>query len=63
MTRFENIGVARQYEAKNKREAEREFERSCDFCCNRGMHIECTGCCINFAHDLMVNYFDTKRKA
>jgi hypothetical protein len=29
--------------------------------------VDCTwsvpGCAIEFAHDLMVNYFDTKRKA
>ncbi len=41
MTKFENIGVARQYESRNAQEAKREFERSCNFCCNRGMHMEC----------------------
>lgn len=41
MTKFENIGVARQYQAKNKNEANKHFERSCDMCCTRGMHLEC----------------------
>lgn len=41
MTKFENIGVARQYEARNLKEAERAFELSCNLCCNRGMHLEC----------------------
>jgi hypothetical protein len=41
MTKFESVGVARQYEARNKYEAERAFERSCNMCCTRGMHLEC----------------------
>ena len=57
MTKFENIGVAHQYESRNIKEANKEFERSCNFCCNNGMHIECKCCCIAFAHDVMENYF------
>lgn len=41
MTKFENIGVARQYQSRNKHEADKQFERSCDMCCCRGMHLEC----------------------
>lgn len=45
MTKFENIGVARQYQARNKKEADRAFEFSCNLCCNRGMHLECPRLC------------------
>ena len=41
MTKFESIGVALQYEARNKHEAKRIFESSCNMCCSRGMHIKC----------------------
>lgn len=41
MTKFESIGVARQYAAKNLKEAKWEFDCSCTTCCLKGMHIEC----------------------
>ena len=41
MTKFESIGVARQYESRNAKEAKRAFENSCNYCCINGIHIEC----------------------
>ena len=41
MTKFESVGVARQYEARNLNEAKMEFERSCATCCIKGIHLEC----------------------
>lgn len=45
MTKFESIGVARQYEASNIKEANRNFECSCDICCMHGIHLECPRLC------------------
>ena len=61
MTKFESIGVARQYEATSINQAKKEFARSCDFCCTRGIHLECLGCSISFTHNLVMDYF-AKRK-
>ena len=41
MTKFESVGVARQYEARNLNEANKAFERSCNCCCSKGIHLEC----------------------
>ena len=41
MTRFEQIGVDRQYDANNINEATREFQNSCNRCCSKGMHLDC----------------------
>lgn len=45
MTKFESVGVARQYETRTPKEANMAFERSCATCCIRGMHIECPRLC------------------
>lgn len=45
MTKFESIGVARQYEARNLNEAKKAFECSCATCCIRGIHLECPRLC------------------
>lgn len=62
MTKFESIGVARQYESRNIREAKMQFERSCNFCCNCGMHLECPGCSIAFAHEVISTYFVARKQ-
>lgn len=61
MTKFENIGVERQYASRSLREAKREFESSCSACCIKGIHLECLGCSIAFTHELMIGYFSNKR--
>ena len=63
MTKFEQIGINRQYDAASIEEANKTFARSCECCCNRGMHIDCDKCGIAFAHSLVVASFEEKEKA
>lgn len=60
MSKFEQVGINYQYEAKTKEEASRSLRYSCRCCCERGMHIECDRCGIAVAHDLVVAAFDSK---
>lgn len=58
MTKFEQIGINYQYDARTKEEANRSFKYSCECCCNRGMHIECERCAIACVHNLVVASFE-----
>lgn len=60
MTKFENIGVLYQYEARNKHEANKSFEHSCKCCCEKGMRIECDRCAIAHTHSMIIAYFDDR---
>ena len=57
MTRFEEIGVERQYGSTNPREAVRNYERSCKICCERGVCLNCQRCSIPMAHRSMMQTF------
>ena len=61
MTAFEQKGVDKQYYAQNLYEANKRFEKSCDFCSTRGRHTDCDRCKIAFVHEIMVDYFNTKQ--
>lgn len=54
MTRFEEIGVERQWDSTNPWQAEKQKEISCKLCVNKGLRIECTRCHIEAAHDLVL---------
>ena len=58
MTKFETIGVNRQYESETVREANKAFNHSCNCCCNRGMKIDCDKCSIAFVHSLVIACFN-----
>lgn len=58
MTKFEQIGINHQYEARNKDEANKSFARSCECCCKKGVRIECDRCAIANTHTLIVAYFE-----
>ena len=58
MTKFEQIGINYQYDARTKEEANRSFKYSCECCCNRGMHIECERYAIACVHNLVVASFE-----
>ena len=58
MTKFEQMGINYQYDARTKEEANRSFKYSCECCCNRGMHIECERCAIACVHNLVVASFE-----
>ena len=51
MTKFEQIGVERQYDSVTTYESNRNFSISCNICCRRGLHIECDRCAIAVAHE------------
>ena len=58
MTKFENIGVERQFESETAAEANQNFRHSCDVCCTRGMKIECVKCAIAHVHNEIITCFD-----
>lgn len=58
MTKFEQIGVNMQYEAPDKQTALQKFSRSCECCCNKGLHIDCDRCVIETVHKLVVASFE-----
>lgn len=60
MTRFEQIGVDKQYYSKDINEANKSFERSCTHCATRGMHLDCERCRISYVHNIMEDYFKSK---
>ena len=59
MTKFEQIGVQYQHDARDKCEAARSFRYSCRVCCDRGMRIECDRCAIAITHAATVAAMDT----
>ena len=60
VTKFEQVGVEFQCEARNKNEANRSFRYSCRVCCEHGMRIECDRCAIAVTHAILVAAFDTE---
>lgn len=62
MTKFEQIGVNYQYDAENKKQAQKAFSYSCKCCCEKGMCIECDKCAIAQTHYLLVAYYDSVEK-
>lgn len=60
MTKFEQIGVNMQYESATREIAQQKFSRSCECCCNKGMHINCDMCAIETAHNLVMATFECK---
>lgn len=61
MSKFEQVGVNMQYDSINKEDAKRKFSRSCECCCNRGLHIDCDRCSIATVHQLVIASFEDKR--
>ena len=63
MTRFEENGVDLQELSRDKREAERRYQRSCELCCNWGLSIRCDRCAIDCAHTRMMEVFSVIKKS
>lgn len=61
MSRFEQEGVDRQYEARTIQAAIRAFNYSCDRCCYTGRHISCNSCAIANAHHEALDSFEKRR--
>lgn len=53
MTRFEERGIDRQYNARSAREARRALEKSCEICATQGKYITCAHCMIASVHNLV----------
>lgn len=62
MTKFEQVGVNMQYDSTTKEMALKKFSRSCECCCNKGLHIECDKCSIATVHQLVIASFETKEE-
>lgn len=57
MSKFEEIGVSRQYEAGSISEARNFFYMSCKLCATQGKHISCSNCAIANVHQLVKEIF------
>lgn len=53
MTKFEEIGINRQYSAGNITEAKQAFEKSCEICATQGKFISCDRCAIAYINQLI----------
>lgn len=62
MSKFEEIGINYQFDAKNIHEADKALATSCDICVKSGKNISCDKCRIEYTHQLIVSYFTTKQK-
>lgn len=51
MTRFEEIGRDKITLSVTMEQCDRNFKKSCELCCTRGMRLECERCAINDAYD------------
>lgn len=64
MTKFEQIGCNYQYLATTVQEANENFARSCNCCCNcmRAMYNECSRCAIEQVHNMVVADMNDQQK-
>ena len=62
MTKFEQVGVNIQYDSPTKEIAIKRFTRSCECCCNKGIHIDCDKCSIATVHQLIVASFENSKE-
>ena len=58
MTKFEQIGINYQHNARSIADANKSFEYSCNCCCNKGMHLDCDRCAISAVHNMVVACFE-----
>lgn len=56
MSKFESIGVDRQYGARTIKAAKRALNFSCNKCSTIGRHANCEGCVIANAHKDMITF-------
>ena len=61
MTLFEVNGVDRQVNCSNEFQARKQFRRSCEMCCARGLYIDCDCCAIRAAHEAILESFVMRR--
>lgn len=54
MSKFEDIGIAKQYNSITITQAKYYLEKSCYICIMSGRHLLCKNCHINGAHQAVV---------
>lgn len=60
ITRFEEIGAQKQWSAKNKGQALKFYDESCELCWKYNMHIDCDKCAIKKAHEAVMKIFEER---
>ena len=61
MTYFESKGVEIQGNCLNEFQARKQFERSCECCCMRGLRINCDSCAVKAAHEQVLDAFASSK--
>lgn len=56
MTGFERKGCEFQLDSQTVPQAVKNFEYSCEVCCNRGIRISCDRCAIAVTHENVVAF-------
>lgn len=60
MTKFEQIGSNKQYNAWSKKDAIQFFNQSCTLCSYKGIRINCNQCAIKYAHEIVIACFNDR---
>lgn len=60
--KFIEMGVKYQQNSLTKKEANKMFLRSCNICCNRGLHIDCDRCEISAVHNMIIAILDDRER-
>ena len=61
--KFIEMAIHYQNIASTKKEAVKNFERSCTICCNRGLHLDCDRCPISTVHNMTIAVLDDINKS
>ena len=60
--KFIELSIRYQNAASTKEEAVKNFERSCNICCNRGLHLDCDRCQVSVVHNMTIAVLDDLEK-
>ena len=58
--KFIEIAVRYQQNSATIEEAIKMFKRSCDICCYRGLHLDCSHCQVEAVHKMTVSILSEK---
>lgn len=59
--KFIEIAIRYQQNSSTIEEATKMFNRSCDICCLRGLHLDCDHCQIEAVHKMTVSILSEKK--
>ena len=60
--KFIELAIRYQNAASTKEEAVKNFERSCNICCNRGLHLDWDRCQVSVVHNMTIAVLDDLEK-